>query len=221
MSLRLILAGRDRHAERLLRRGRSVAGFGAAIAPAGSSRKKAASPRAPRSGLLANPAASVERHAGRRHAGEPRPRLGRRRYRLQDAACRGASHADRARQAILHGASFALAFLIISYVHVVIGEVVPKNLAIEKADRMALLVAPALLVFLRISAPFVFVIERTAAALSRVIGLQRRSSRRRAFGRRTEVHRRIQPRREGHWTASKKTRSRRCWSSRTSTRARS
>ena len=63
--------------------------------------------------------------------------------------------------------------MIISYVHVVIGEVVPKNLAIEKADRMALLVAPALLVFLRISAPFVFVIERTAAALSRVIGLQR------------------------------------------------
>ena len=55
----------------------------------------------------------------------------------------------------------------ISFVHVVIGEVVPKNLAIEKADRLALLVAPALLVFLRISAPFVFVIERAAAALSR------------------------------------------------------
>ena len=33
--------------------------------------------------------------------------------------------------------------------------------------------APALLVFLRISAPFVYVIERTAAALSRAIGLQR------------------------------------------------
>ncbi len=40
--------------------------------------------------------------------------------------------------------------------HVVIGEVVPKNLALEKADRLALLVAPALLVFLRISAPFVY-----------------------------------------------------------------
>jgi len=46
----------------------------------------------------------------------------------------------------------------------------------EKADRMALLVAPALLVFLRISAPFVFVIERTARLLSRVIGLQRGNS---------------------------------------------
>src|ERR1700719_2739979 len=66
----------------------------------------------------------------------------------------------------LHLFSFAIAFLIISFVHVVIGEVVPKNLAIEKADRLALLMAPALLVFLRISAPFVFAVEHTSAALS-------------------------------------------------------
>src|SRR5579885_3104894 len=41
-----------------------------------------------------------------------------------------------------HGASFAIAFLTISFVHVVVGEVVPKNLAIEKWDRLAVLVAP-------------------------------------------------------------------------------
>ena len=50
---------------------------------------------------------------------------------------------------ILHGGSFVVAFLIISYFHVVLGEVVPKNLAIAKADRLAALVAPALLVFYR------------------------------------------------------------------------
>ncbi len=72
----------------------------------------------------------------------------------------------------LHGISFGVAFLAISFVHVVIGEVVPKNLAIEKADRLALLMAPALLVFLRISAPFVFVVERSATALSHVLGLR-------------------------------------------------
>jgi CBS domain containing-hemolysin-like protein len=71
----------------------------------------------------------------------------------------------------IHGLSFAVAFLAISFVHVVIGEVVPKNLAIEKADRLALLMAPALVVFLRISAPFVFVVERAASALSAAIGL--------------------------------------------------
>lgn len=72
----------------------------------------------------------------------------------------------------LHGVSFAIAFLAISYAHIVVGEVVPKNLAIEKADRLAILVAPPLLVFDRISTPFVFFAERSAAALSRFIGLK-------------------------------------------------
>jgi CBS domain containing-hemolysin-like protein len=73
---------------------------------------------------------------------------------------------------LLHAVSFGIAFLLISYAHVVIGEVVPKNLAIEKADRLAILVAPALRVFDRISAPFIFVAARSAAALSRLIGLR-------------------------------------------------
>src|SRR5947209_17797701 len=73
---------------------------------------------------------------------------------------------------VLHGVSFGLAFLIMSYAHVVLGEVVPKNLAIEKADRLAVLVAPSLLVFYRVSEPFVFVIERSSAAISRLMGLK-------------------------------------------------
>jgi len=72
----------------------------------------------------------------------------------------------------LHGLSFAMAFLAISFIHVVFGEVVPKNLALEKADKLALLVATPLLIFRRVSAPFVFVIERTSGALSRLIGLR-------------------------------------------------
>ena len=72
----------------------------------------------------------------------------------------------------VHVIAFTLAFLLMSYGHVVIGEVVPKNLALEKADRLALLVAPALLIFERISAPFVMVSERSAAAISRLIGLK-------------------------------------------------
>jgi putative hemolysin len=72
----------------------------------------------------------------------------------------------------LHAVSFGIAFLLISYAHVVIGEVVPKNLAIEKAERLAVLVAPVLLLFGRVVAPFVFVSERSAAAVSRLIGLK-------------------------------------------------
>ena len=72
---------------------------------------------------------------------------------------------------VLHGIGFALAFLVISYAHVIIGEVVPKNLAIQKADRIAVLAAPALLVFYRLSHIFVVVIEKSSALVLRVFGL--------------------------------------------------
>jgi putative hemolysin len=76
------------------------------------------------------------------------------------------------REGVLHGLSFALAFLVMSFVHVVIGEVVPKNLAIDQADRLALLVGPPLLIFERISKPFVAVVEKTAAGLSGLLGVR-------------------------------------------------
>ena len=76
----------------------------------------------------------------------------------------------------LHGISFAVGFLAISFFHVVVGEVVPKNLAIEKADRLALLVAPPLLLFYRIAEPFVFVVERCSQVLTKALGLSGRAS---------------------------------------------
>jgi CBS domain containing-hemolysin-like protein len=72
----------------------------------------------------------------------------------------------------LHGVCFVLSFLVISYFHVVLGEVVPKNIAITKADRLAALVAPALLVFYRLSGPFVVIIERSAGAITRALKLR-------------------------------------------------
>jgi len=75
-------------------------------------------------------------------------------------------------QKLLHGVSLVLAFLIISYLHVVLGEVVPKNLAISKADRLAALVAPPLLFFYRLALPFVVVVERSASALTHAFQLR-------------------------------------------------
>jgi len=72
----------------------------------------------------------------------------------------------------LHAISFTLAFVLMTWAHVVIGEVVPKNLAIDKADSLALLVSPVLLLVFRLSQPFVYVIEHSASALSRVLGLR-------------------------------------------------
>ena len=74
----------------------------------------------------------------------------------------------------IHVICFALAFLVMTFTHVVIGEVVPKNLAIAKADRLAVTVAPILIVFTRIAAPFISVIERSAAFISSALGVNRR-----------------------------------------------
>ena len=73
---------------------------------------------------------------------------------------------------ILHGACLAVAFLAISYLHVVLGEVVPKNLSMAQADRMAAIVAPALLLFYRVSLPFVVVVERSAGVITRALKLK-------------------------------------------------
>ncbi len=73
---------------------------------------------------------------------------------------------------ILHAACLVLAFLVISYLHVVLGEVVPKNLSIAQADRLAAIVAPALLVFYRLSLPFVVVVERSAGVITRALKLK-------------------------------------------------
>lgn len=71
---------------------------------------------------------------------------------------------------VLHAACFVAAFAVMTYCHVVIGEVVPKNLAIDKADRLAIVVAPALMVFYRLMSVFVTVIEGSARGLTRLLG---------------------------------------------------
>lgn len=72
--------------------------------------------------------------------------------------------------AVLRAACFVAAFAVMTYFHVVIGEVVPKNLAIDKADRLAVIVAPVLLVFYRVMSVFVSAIEASARVLTRLLG---------------------------------------------------
>jgi putative hemolysin len=82
--------------------------------------------------------------------------------------------------AFARGGCFVLAFLVMTYCHVVIGEVVPKNLAIARADRLAVIVAPALMVFYRLASPFVAVVERSSALITRLAGASPQAGHRRA-----------------------------------------
>src|SRR5712692_299820 len=72
---------------------------------------------------------------------------------------------------LLHVAAFTIAFLIITFLHMVIGEVVPKNLAFEKNERLALSMAPALEVFARVTHFFVRIVESASEGLSRLLGV--------------------------------------------------
>jgi CBS domain containing-hemolysin-like protein len=76
------------------------------------------------------------------------------------------------KEPLLHAISFAISFGAITYVHVVMGEVVPKNLAIERSDRIAVLLAPPLALFIRLSGPFVNGLERSSGWVSRAMGLR-------------------------------------------------
>lgn len=75
-------------------------------------------------------------------------------------------------EAAFHAVSFVVAFLTLTFLMVVLGEVAPKNFGIKQAERYAVLVAPPLLVFYRISEPFIYVLERASAVVSRALGLR-------------------------------------------------
>ena len=71
-----------------------------------------------------------------------------------------------------HAIAFVLAFMLITFFHMTLGEVVPKNLALERSERLALAVAPPLEIFATATGFFVMAVKGTAAFLSRLLGLR-------------------------------------------------
>jgi putative hemolysin len=65
-----------------------------------------------------------------------------------------------------------LAFTIITYLSVVLGELVPKALTLDRAETLASLVAPAITTISVAFAPLVWVLQRSAAVLLRPLGVQ-------------------------------------------------
>src|SRR5262245_30567926 len=57
--------------------------------------------------------------------------------------------------ALAHATALAIALLVITYLHVVLGEQVPKVLAIQRSEDVAMLVAAPLLTFARVFRPFI------------------------------------------------------------------
>jgi len=71
----------------------------------------------------------------------------------------------------VHSLSFALAFAFISFLHIVLGELAPKSLAIQKPKPVTLWLSPLLVVFYYVFYPFIWVMNGAANVLLRCIGI--------------------------------------------------
>lgn len=68
--------------------------------------------------------------------------------------------------------SYGIALAIITFLHVVIGELAPKTLAIQFAEKMTLLLAPPLYWFGKIMNPFIYALNGAARLLLGIFGIK-------------------------------------------------
>src|SRR5713101_7676949 len=69
-----------------------------------------------------------------------------------------------------HAVGTALAFMVITYLHVILGELVPKSLALQRSERVALAVAAPMDVFLTLTGPVTMGMSRVAGFVLRAFG---------------------------------------------------
>ena len=72
----------------------------------------------------------------------------------------------------VHSIAVAITFSLITFMHVVFGELIPKTLALQSPDRMALWLAAPLVVFARLTRPITLVMSGTANAIVRLLGYE-------------------------------------------------
>jgi CBS domain containing-hemolysin-like protein len=74
--------------------------------------------------------------------------------------------------AVLHTVSFLVAISIVVVLHVLLGEMVPKNIAIAGPEAAAMLLVPPYLLWIRIARPFIAFYDLCAKLTLRVFGVE-------------------------------------------------
>ncbi len=75
-------------------------------------------------------------------------------------------------EAVIGGVAFALALVLVSYLHVVFGEMVPKNLAFSVPDRAVLMLATPLVWVSKVFLPVIFALNWTANHVVRLFRVE-------------------------------------------------
>lgn len=73
---------------------------------------------------------------------------------------------------VMNVLSYGISLAIVSYLHVVIGEMAPKTLAIQFSEKMTLLLAPSLYYFGKVMYPFIKALNGTSRLLLRAVGVK-------------------------------------------------
>jgi len=68
--------------------------------------------------------------------------------------------------------SFVIAFSVVTFLHVVVGELAPKTFAIQKAEHITLLFARPLILFDKVMKPFIKILNGAARLLTGLFGLK-------------------------------------------------
>lgn len=82
----------------------------------------------------------------------------------------------RVSEAVLHTIAFAIAFSIITFLHIVLGELAPKTLALERAERTALAIALPLQIFYKVFRWPIQLLDWAGTRTVRLFGLHPSSS---------------------------------------------
>ncbi|MTD56778.1 hemolysin family protein [Amycolatopsis pithecellobii] len=75
-------------------------------------------------------------------------------------------------EVLLHPISFAIALAFITIMHVLVGEMVPKNLAIADPERLALWLVPVHVAWVKLARPFIWLLNFFANSLLRVVKVE-------------------------------------------------
>jgi putative hemolysin len=72
-----------------------------------------------------------------------------------------------------HETALALVIMVVTYLSLIVGELVPKQLALRAPERLAAAVAPTMRVVTKVAAPFVWLLDGSTALIFRLFGLSR------------------------------------------------
>jgi len=84
--------------------------------------------------------------------------------------------AFRLNEEVTHFLSLILAFLVVTFINVVVGELAPKTFAIQKAEQITLGFAKPIIWFYKLMFPFIWVLNHSARLLVGIFGLKTASA---------------------------------------------